>query len=350
MARQWRDQGYTPDVICAHPGWGETLLLREVWPQARQLHFVEFFYGAEERDVGFDPEFPTDPFETRCRLAIKNTNNLLNLGLMDWGVSPTRWQRSTVPLQHQQRISVIHDGIDTAVLTPNEATVLETADDQGRALRLTRQDPVITFVNRNLEPSRGYHRFMRALPRVLKEHPTARVLIIGGDGVSYGAAPGQGSWKQIYLDEVAAQIDRERVHFLGRVPYGTFVQALRISRAHVYLSYPFVLSWSLIEAMSLGAPIIASRTAPVAEVVEHGRNGWLVDFFDADALAECILSCLANPAAQLPLRLAARETAVSRYDLQTVCLPAQRALVESLARGEMPAVVAGAASPAGAAS
>jgi glycosyltransferase involved in cell wall biosynthesis len=340
VASQWRDQGYTPDVICAHPGWGETLLLREAWPQARQLHFVEFYYGAEGRDVGFDSEFPADRFETGCRLAIKNTNNLLNLGLMDWGISPTQWQRSTVPALHQQRISVVHDGIDTAALCPDEAAVLEAVDDQGRSLRLTRQDPVITFVNRNLEPSRGYHRFMRALPKVLKEHPTARVLIIGGDGVSYGAAPNQGSWKQIYLDEVAQQIDRERLHFLGRVPYGTYVQALRISSAHVYLTYPFVLSWSLIEAMSLGAPIIASDTAPVTEVVEHGRNGWLVDFFDAEALAGRILGCLADPAAQAPLRAAARATAVSRYDLQTVCLPAQRALVECIARGETPSAMA----------
>lgn len=335
-ARQLREAGFVPDLICAHPGWGEALLLREVWPQARQLHFVEFFYGAEDRDVGFDPEFPADPFETRCRLAIKNSNNLLNLGLMDWGSSPTQWQRDTVPEPHRSRISVVHDGIDTDALCPDDSGELALTDDQGRALRFTREDELVTFVNRNLEPSRGYHRFMRALPALQRQRPEARVLLIGGDGVSYGAPPPAGSWKQIFLDEVAAQLDLSRVHFVGKLPYAQYLQALRLSRAHVYLSYPFVLSWSLIEAMSLGAPIVASDTAPVAEVVEQGRNGWRVDFFDREALAARIAACLADPAAMAPLRAAARQTAVSRYDLKRVCLPAQLALVEAVARHGRP--------------
>jgi glycosyltransferase involved in cell wall biosynthesis len=338
-ARKLLEGGFVPDLICAHPGWGEALLLREVWPAARQLHYVEFFYGAEGRDVGFDPEFPAVDFEARCRLHIKNTNNLLNLRGMDWGLSPTGWQRSTVPAQDRARISVIHDGIDTAALCPLEAAVLDTQDDQGRALRLTRADRVVTFVNRNLEPSRGYHAFMRSLPTLLARDPQVRVVVIGGDGVSYGAAPPSGSWKQIYLDEVADRIDRERVHFLGKVPYDTYVAALRVSSAHVYLTYPFVLSWSLIEAMSLGAPIIASDTPPVREAIEHGRNGWLVDFFDHEALAERVLACLADPAAQVPLRAAARQDAVARYDLRRVCLPAQVALVQMLARGDSPATL-----------
>ncbi|BDI03639.1 glycosyltransferase [Sphaerotilus microaerophilus] len=336
-ARRLRESGFVPDLICVHPGWGEALLLREVWPEARQLHYVEFFYGTQGRDVGFDPEFPlTDAFEAGCRLSIKNTNNLLNLGLMDWGISPTQWQRATLPAAQQGRISVIHDGIDTAALCPDEAAVLEVTDDQGRPLRLTRADRVVTFVNRNLEPSRGYHAFMRSLPTLLARDPQVRVLLIGGDGVSYGAAPPAGSWKQIYLDEVAGRIDAQRVHFLGKVPYATYLAALRVSSAHVYLTYPFVLSWSLIEAMSLGAPIIASDTPPVREAIEHGRNGWLVDFFDAEALAERMLTCLADPAGQLPLRATAREDAIRRYDLRSVCLPAQLALVQSVARGERP--------------
>lgn len=334
-ALQLKQRGYTPDVICAHPGWGETLLLRDVWPEVPQLHFVEFFYGTQGRDVGFDPEFDNAGFDAACRIRIKNTNNLLNLGLMDWGVSPTEWQRSTVPAPYGERISVIHDGIDTAALCPDETVQLQVRDDLGRELRLTRADEIVTFVNRNLEPSRGYHIFMRALPALLAERPRSRVLIIGGDGVSYGAAPQQGSWKQIFLDEVADRIDRDRVHFLGNVPYPTYVAALRLSRAHVYLTYPFVLSWSLIEAMSLGAPIVASATPPVQEVLRDGENGWLVDFFDAQALAGRVARCLAEPEAQAPQRRAARAAAVAGYDLKTVCLPAQLALVRAVAGREV---------------
>ena len=335
-AEALRQQGFTPDLICAHPGWGEALLLREVWPTARQLHYVEFFYGAEGRDVGFDPEFGGVDFDARCRLQVKNTNNLLNLAGMDWGLSPTRWQRSTVPDPWRERISVVHDGIDTDRLAPDEAAVLQARDDQVRELRLDRSTPVVTFVNRNLEPCRGYHVFMRALPELLARQPDARVVIIGGDGVSYGAAPQQGSWKAALLQELDGRLDLSRVHFLGRVPYATYLAALRISRAHVYLTYPFVLSWSLIEAMSLGAPIVASDTAPLREVMRHGETGWLVDFFDQQALARQVSDCLSDPAAQQPLRTAARRFAQQHYDLQRVCLPAQQALLEQLARGETP--------------
>lgn len=337
-AERLRESGFTPDLICVHPGWGEALLLREVWPQARQLHYVEFFYGAEGRDVGFDPEFPGVDFDARCRIAVKNTNNLLNLQGMDWGISPTHWQRSTVPAPYDQRISVVHDGIDTDALQPDEQAVLQASDDQGRALRLSRADEVLTFVNRNLEPCRGYHVFLRALPELLARRPEARVVIIGGDGVSYGAAPASGSWKRSLLDELGDRLDLSRVHFLGRVPYATYLAAMRISRAHVYLTYPFVLSWSLLEAMSLGAPIIASDTAPLHEVMRHGENGWLVDFFDGAGLVERIEHCLADPAAQAPLRAAARRLAVQRYDLRRVCLPAQQALLEQLARGDTPSL------------
>jgi glycosyltransferase involved in cell wall biosynthesis len=329
-AQRLKDGGFTPDLICAHPGWGEALLLREVWPSVPQLHFVEFFYGATGRDVGFDLEFGDVDFAARCRIEIKNTNNILNLRLMDRGISPTAWQRSTVPQEFQSKIEVIHDGIDTKQLVPDPAARLQLVDEAGQTLDLSRQDEVVTFVNRNLEPCRGYHTFMRALPDLLRRRPHAHVLLIGGDGVSYGSAPKQGSWKQVFLDEVKDDLDLSRVHFLGRVPYATYLTAIRISRAHVYLTYPFVLSWSLLEAMSMGAPIVASSTAPVTEVIEHDINGVLVDFFDVSAWTSAIAALLEDPARAQQLGLKARETVVSQYDLQSVCLPQQLALVQAM--------------------
>lgn len=320
--------GFTPDVICAHPGWGEALLLREVWPDAKQLHFVEFFYGAEGKDVGFDPEFPTPAFSGRCRLHIKNTNNLMNLIGMDAGISPTLWQRSTVPNEFLEKISVVHDGVDTEALVPDDNAVLKTRTVDGYEIEFTKNQQVVTFVNRNLEPNRGYHQFMRCLPNLLADNPEVEVVLIGGDGVSYGAAPKSGSWKEIYLNEVSDKIDRKRVHFLGNVPYPVYKSAIQISSAHVYLTYPFVLSWSMIEAMSMGAPVIASDTAPVVEVVEDGVNGWLVDFFDPQALAAKILEVLGQDNSEVRKR--ARQTAIDRYDLHSVCLPKQIELVENL--------------------
>lgn len=325
-----KNAGFSPDVICVHPGWGEALLLREVWPQSKQLHFVEFFYGAEGKDVGFDPEFPTPAFSGRCRLHIKNTNNTLNLLDMDAGVSPTAWQKSTVPPQFSKKITVVHDGVKTGQLTPDADAVLEAKDDRGRSIRLTRADEVITFVNRNLEPNRGYHSFMRALPAILKARPNARAVIIGGDDVSYGARPESGSWKEKYRAEVADQIDDTRVHFLGKVPYNVYTAAMRVSKAHVYLTYPFVLSWSMIEAMSMGAPVIGSATPPVQEVIKHGVNGWLVDFFDYDAIAKQVCEVLGGDHSEV--RVAARQTAVKHYDLEKVCLPKQISLLEKMAK------------------
>jgi glycosyltransferase involved in cell wall biosynthesis len=249
---------------------------------------------------------------------------------MDRGISPTAWQRSTVPQEFQSKIEVIHDGIDTKQLVPDPAARLQLVDEAGQTLDLSRQDEVVTFVNRNLEPCRGYHTFMRALPDLLRRRPHAHVLLIGGDGVSYGSAPKQGSWKQVFLDEVKDDLDLSRVHFLGRVPYATYLTAIRISRAHVYLTYPFVLSWSLLEAMSMGAPIVASSTAPVTEVIEHDINGVLVDFFDVSAWTSAIAALLEDPARAQQLGLKARETVVSQYDLQSVCLPQQLALVQAM--------------------
>jgi len=329
---QLKARGFNPDVICAHPGWGEALMLREVWPAAKQLHFVEFFYGAIGKDVGFDPEFPSPEFLGNCRLRIKNTNNLLNLFDMDRGISPTAWQRSTVPEQFKHQIDVVHDGVDTKQLRPDASAVLDAKNDREEEIRLTADNRVITFINRNLEPSRGYHQFMRAIPMIQALDPDIQIVIIGGDGVSYGAAPESGSWKQKYLDEVKDQLDIKRIHFLGKVSYQQFVSAMQISSAHVYLTYPFVLSWSMLEAMSLGAPVVGSKTPPVEEIIENGVNGRLVDFFDPQEIARVAIE-VAN-SANTEMRANARRTIVEKYDLNSICLPKQIEIIETLANSQ----------------
>ncbi len=325
-----RDAGFVPDLIISHPGWGESLFLKDVWPQAKLAIYCELFYRAEAGDVGFDPEFSSVEEGDVCRIRLKNLNNLLHFEVADAGISPTRWQADTFPEPFRQRISVIHDGIDTRYLVPNPDVTLTL----NHTLVLSRRDEIITFVNRNLEPYRGYHIFMRALPELLRRRPRARVLIVGGDKVSYGPPPKQGgSWKEIFIKEVRPRIpaaDWARVHFLGNIPYNHFVALLQLTTAHVYLTYPFVLSWSLLEAMSIGCPIVASSTPPVREVITDGVNGHLVDFFRGDELLAKLSELLDDAASRRRLGAAARETARTLYDLRTVCLPQQLAWVDSL--------------------
>ena len=315
--------GFEPDVIMAHPGWGETLPLRIIFPHARILLYCEFFYGIDSRDVGFDLEFPSTGADGHVALHLKNASTLLALAECDIGISPTDWQRSTFPQEYQNKITTIHEGIAVDLVKPNPDAALRLPS--GRELRQTNE--VVTFVARNLEPLRGYHIFMRALPRIMSERPDAEIVIIGGDGVSYGASPPPGtSWKSLFFDEIADRIDFERVHFVGRLPYADYLSALQISSAHIYLSYPFVLSWSLLEAMSAGCVVIGSDTDPVREVL-NAKNGILVPFFDVEQLAERVVEVLKYPFQFTLLRTHARQTILEQYDLVRICLPKLLALI-----------------------
>jgi len=328
-ARALRDTGYMPDAIIAHPGWGESLFLKELWPRARLGIYCEFFYLAQGADVGFDPEFPVDEVAEACRIRLKNLNNFLHFAQADAGLSPTRWQASTFPQPFRARITVAHDGIDTELVAPNPNARL-TLNDR---LELSRRDEIVTFVNRNLEPCRGFHVFMRALPSLLRARPRARVLIVGGDGISYGHKPAHGTWRARFAAEVRPRIREEdwrRVHFLGNLPYPAFLALLQLSTVHVYLTYPFVLSWSLLEAMSVGCAIVASDTAPLHEAICHDETGVLTAFFDAEALAARVAELLDDAARRQRLGAAARAFARAHYDLKTCCLPRQIAWVEQL--------------------
>ncbi|MDB5801466.1 MAG: glycosyl transferase family 1 [Rhodocyclales bacterium] len=317
---QLKTNGFTPDVILAHPGWGETLYAKEVFPQVRLIHFSEWYYSTSGADFNFDPEFPST-LDDHLRITTWNALHLLNLENCDAAVAPTQWQKSRFPQAYQNKIEVIHEGIDTENLGPDAAaTVTLPSPRRGRGaggegaapLTLKHGDPIITYVARNLEPYRGFHTFMRALPKVLNEHPTAQIIIVGGDERSYGSMPKDApNWREKMLREVGSQLgeNQQRLHFLGKVPYETYKKILQISAAHVYLTYPFVLSWSLLEAMATGCRIIASDTAPVREVIRHGENGVLTDFFDADQLATTMLEALSNPASGQVLRATARTDA-----------------------------------------
>lgn len=309
-------QGFNPNVVISHCGWGETLPLREAFPRARIITYCEFYYRSHGLDVNFDPEFGMLSLDACVSLQLKNAATLLSVIESDDGIAPTLWQKSSYPPELQSKIAVLHEGVDVNAVRPDANAVLALPD--GRTL--ARGQEIVTFVARNLEPLRGYHIFMRAVPEILRQRPNAHIVIVGDDKVSYGAAPPPGSsWKAIFRDEVARRIDPARVHFLGALPYATYIKMLQVSSVHVYFTYPFVLSWSLIESLSAGCVVIGSDTGPLQEVID-GQNGMLVPFFDIEGLANRVCHVLANQRAYEPMRAAARATAIDRFSVET-CVP-----------------------------
>ncbi|MBR0800503.1 glycosyltransferase [Bradyrhizobium jicamae] len=314
-----RNKGFIPDLVIGHVGWGECLAVRDIWPATKFGIHAEFYYASEGANIGFDPEFQSLlSFDERFAVRLRNAPLLLSMTDADFGIAPTIWQKERYPASLKSKIHVFHEGVDTDLVAPSQSSNFVLPS--GRAL--TAHDEVITFVNRNLEPYRGYHIFMRALPRVLAERQNAHVVIVGGNGASYGPAPQDGrSWKDIFFNEVKDSLPADRVHFVGKIPYASFIALMQLSSAHVYLTYPFVLSWSMLEAMSASALVIASKTAPVEEVITDNDNGLLFNFFDIETLADIVIEALAEPSRFSEIRENARRHIVEQYDLKRRCLP-----------------------------
>ena len=303
-----KQKGWVPDAILAHPGWGETLYAKDVFPDARLVHYCEWFYNAPPStdlshidradwpyaDIGFDPEFPPK-LDDYTRIRSWNALHLLNLNNCDAAISPTQWQKAQHPLAYQPKIVVAHEGIDTENLGPDPTAQFKTPS--GTTLKAG--DPVITYVARNLEPYRGFHTFMRALPAIQKEHKKAHVLIAGGDDVSYGSRPKDAkNWREKMLAEVGRQLDPTRTHFLGKLPYEDYKKVLQVSAVHTYLTYPFVLSWSMLEALASGCLVLGADTAPVREAIRDGANGLLVEPLNPQTFAARTCAALTLPASQ----------------------------------------------------
>lgn len=297
--------GYRPDIILAHPAWGETLYVKQVYPHVPLIHYCEYYYHLHGADADFDPEFPLTA-DLAAVTESRNALQLLNLAHCDIGITPTRWQYALHPETYRPRLRVIHEGIELDGLAPD--TRAELVLPNGRILRAG--DPVVTYVARSLEPHRGFHRFMRALPKVLEQHPQCQVVVLGNDRINYGSAPEDApTWREKMLCE--CPVDTSRVHFLGKVDYATYRRVLQVSAVHVYLSFPFILSWSLLEAMACACMIVASDTTPVREVIVDGHNGVLVDMLSPDAIVAAIIGALTAGEATRPMREQARTDAAS---------------------------------------
>lgn len=357
--------GFHPDVVSLHPGWGDGLFVRDIFPDTPILMFCEFYFRAGLADLGFDPEFPVS-MDWSMGVRIRNTQQVMSLLTANLLLSPTLWQASRYPDCLQKNMRVLHDGIDTAFMCPaksreTERLVLQplqtpgesrlpdwpssrassqarySAEAKGAPVTLTAKDKVVTYIGRNLEPYRGFHIFLRSLPELQRRHPDAHILIVGNDGTSYSPQlPDGQTYKELYLRELGGGLNLERIHFLGQIPYPALRALFRVSSAHVYLTYPFVLSWSALEAMACEGLLVASRTPPVEEVMTHNHNALLVNFFDHEALADCLDHALSAPEKYRELRKNARKTVVADYNLQD-SLKRHTRLLADLAEGKYPA-------------
>lgn len=330
-AREIRKRDLVPDLIVGHSGWGTTLFAREAFPDARMLCHFEWYYRPDAADTDFDPDQPLDE-RGRVLNRVRNAPILIDLDACDHGYCPTRWQKTQFPEPFHSRLTTLHDGIDTDFFRPapdaaaSLAEVLPGAD-------ISDAREIITYATRGMEPYRGFPQFMRALPSILRRRPGAHVVIAGEDRICYGRPPAEGgSYKDCLLRELDGRLDGSRVHFVGSLPYGRYRQVLQSSSVHVYLTRPFVLSWSMLEAMACGCLLVASDTAPVREIVTDRHNGILTDFFSPEALADSVCEALDRRESLGRLREAARETVVRRYALRTL-LPAQLRLLNTVASG-----------------
>ena len=325
-----KNGGFSPDVIIVHPGWGHGLLLKDVWPEAVIALYCEHYPVLPVYEGAISAGFDV-PIEERNSISrLSRGNYLVQLETASFGISPTHWQANLWPEDFRKKITVIHDGIDTRNLHPKPDVSVCVND-----FELTKDDEVVTYAARNFEPGRGYHTVIRALPEMLVRRPHAWFFFIGGEGSGYGGVPSEGDdWKHLFLREVIDQISEEdlkRVRFTGELPHSTFHDVLRISSVHIYLNEGLFLSWSFLEAMSIGCAIVSSATPPVEEVVRADVHARLIGFSNSGQLANTVCELLENPLERDRLGASARQHVVDNFDVSAKCLPQQVRWAEALA-------------------
>jgi glycosyltransferase involved in cell wall biosynthesis len=321
VMQQLKAKGFNPDVVCVHTGWGQGMFVKDAFPDTKLVLYCEWFTRSHGADFNFDPAFPSS-VDDMLNYRASNAAMLIDLEAADAAVAPTHWQKSRFPTAFHPMIQVLHDGVDTDYFIPKPGAKLQIP-----GLDLSETPEIITYVARGMDSYRGFPQFIEAVNLVLRRRPQCHVVVVGENRIAYGPAPpGGGLYKEYMLAKVP--IDLTRLHFVGSLNYGLYKQVLQASSVHVYLTRPFVLSWSLLEALSMGCLVVASNTTPVKEVIDDSINGLLTDFFDTEALANRIEQALDMNASGLPLREAARQRVLDNYALKTL-LPQHLALLQS---------------------
>ena len=313
LLQDLKQQGFYPDVVYAHSGWGPGLFVKDIYPRARSHCYFEWFYHARGSDADFDPSDPLDA-NAEAKIRVKNAPILLDLYSCDRGLSPTRWQWQQFPPEFRSKITVLHDGVDTDFFQPQPGAKLVLPRLQ---LDLSHVNELVTYVAHGMEPYRGFPQFMHAIALLQQRRPHCHAVVVGEDRVAYGKSlPDGKTYKQAMLEQL--DLDPSRLHFTGLLPYAEYRQVLQASSVHIYLTRPFVLSWSMLEAMSTGCVILGSRTAPVQEAIADGENGFLIDFFDPEQIAARASDLLDRQTDLAVVQQHARETILANYNLETL--------------------------------
>lgn len=306
-----RNQGFSPDVVVAHSGWGSGTFAKAVWPNCKYVSYVEWYYRYPPLDSVRETA-ANDSADARAMALARNAPSLLDMAECDLLFCPTHFQAAQFPPEYRDKLVVMHDGVDTHLHRPDDRALPPLGDKA-----LPEDAEIITYATRGMEPHRGFPEFMRALAQLQRARPRLHAVIGGEDRVSYGPQlPDGDTWKTRMLDEL--DLDLSRIHWTGSLPQHRYIQLLQSTDVHVYLTVPFVLSWSLIEAMAIGCPIVASKVKPVEEAMTDGETGCLVDHKNTDALANAISSLLDNPLKRKEFGLNARQAAIRRFGAEWI--------------------------------
>lgn len=311
-----KGHGFIPDIAIGHAGWGSMLYLKDIYPDLPVISYFEWYYHALNSDAQWWPD-ETMEMNDLLRVRTKNAHHLLSLETCDAGFTPTMWQHHHIPTAYKDKVSVIHEGVDTEFLVPNEDTKLVLDDIQ---LDLSDAKEIVTYVARGFEEYRGFPQFMDSIRILLSRRPECHVVIVGDDKVCYGAQTKDKTYKEFEVEK--GGYDTSRVHFVGPRNRGDYLKILQASNVHIYLTRPFVLSWSMLEAMSIGCPLVASATPPVEEVVVDGVNGLLANFRSPEHIAMRVEELLDDRELAKRLGKGARETILEKYELK-MCLRKQ---------------------------
>lgn len=265
-----KDQGFLPRLVVFHAGRGLGLFLRTLLPEATLVAYCEWYF----KPADLPWLWGAAPLDSVLRIGLRNQVLLQELVEADLAITPTDWQRRQFPTALQPRLEVVFDGVDTSFFQPADAAApaapLRLQPEGGAtALEIGPEAIVLSYTTRGMEPLRGFPEFMRALPGLLAAFPALQVVIAGRDRQAYSyAAPSHGgSWKEHLLAELGPFPGRERVHFTGLIPYGQLRALLQRTDLHVYLSRPYVTSWSLFQAAACGAPIAMNSGPATTDVL-----------------------------------------------------------------------------------
>ncbi len=326
LAMALKQKGWAPDAMLAHPGWGEALMLKTVFPNTPLVIWPELWLRPEHLGIGI-----YDQIDVANGLYLRLKDWLVDGAMADADIAvlPTQYQANSFPERWQHKIRVLHEGVHSKLFQQQRLRSLKINEN----ITLDENKLVITFISRNLEPMRGFPDFMRSLPTLQKQCENLEVVIVGGDELSYSTGPNDGrSWKEVMLDELGKELNLQKIHFFGRMPHDQLIKLYRRSNLHIYLSQAFVLSWSLLEVMACGTAVVGDDNKMLREIIEPGKNGWLCKK-DPEDLAKVILEALSKPS-QLNLFGNACQQKMHLHYHQNKCTTQLDKLLRTLTQGK----------------